>query len=202
MADKRITQLNGLTSPADNDLFAVVDVSESETKKVSYGNLKDSLSNTLVPSAHISCFSTQSQQLTTSGSEQPVTFTDVWTNSGVNLVSGSQLVMEKAGTYKFSFVAHITNPDNDTHDSFFWIKYNGNNFPNSTTAMTLSPRKNSGEPSSQLMTVNIVGVAQNDNDYIELYWTGDSNTIELTDVAENGIKPASPSIIANIVRVG
>ena len=202
MADKRITQLNGLTSPADNDLFAVVDVSESETKKVSYSDLKGSLSNTLVPSAYISCFSTQSQQLTASGSSQPVTFTDVWTNSGVNLVSGSQLVMEKAGIYKFSFVAQITNPDNDTHDSYFWVKYNGTNFPNSTTSMTLLPRKSSGEASSQLMNVNIVGVAQNDNDYIELYWTGDSNTIELTEKpAFNGV-PESPSIIANIVRVG
>jgi len=202
MADKRITQLNELQSPTDSDLFAVVDVSEKETKKVSYSNLKSSLGETLVPSSYISCYSTQSQQLTTSGSAQPVTFTDVWTNDGVNLVSGSQLVMEKKGTYKFSFVAHITNPDNDTHDSFFWVKYNGNNFPNSTVAMTLNPRKNSGGPSSQLMTMNIVGVAQNDNDYIELYWTGDSNTIELTEVPQNGIKPESPSVIANIVRVG
>ena len=52
MADKRITQLNELTSPANNDLFAVVDVSAQETKKVSYGNLTDSLSNTLVPCYH------------------------------------------------------------------------------------------------------------------------------------------------------
>ena len=202
MADKRITQLNGLTSPADNDLFAVVDISESETKKVSYSDLKGSLSNTLVPSAYISCYSTSSQQLLASGSAQPVTFTDGWTNSGVNLVSGSQLVMETAGTYKFSFVAQLSNSDNAPHNSYFWVKYNGSNFPNSTTSMTLQPRKSSDEPSAQLMNVNIVGVAQNDNDYIELYWTGDSNTIELKEKPVfNGV-PESPSVIANIVRVG
>jgi len=170
MADKRITQLNELTSPANNDLFAVVDVSAQETKKVSYGNLTDSLSNTLVPSAYISCYSTQSQQLTTSGSAQPVTFTNVWTQKGVN--------------------------------SYFWVKYNGNNFPNSSTQMSLLARKNESTPSAQLMTVNIVGVAQNDNDYIELYWTGDSDTIQLNETPSDGVKPETPSVIANIVRVG
>lgn len=39
MADKRITQLNGLSNVDANDLFAVVDVSAQETKKVSYSNL-------------------------------------------------------------------------------------------------------------------------------------------------------------------
>ena len=202
MADKRITQLNGLTSPASDDLFAVVDISENETKKVSYGNLTDSLSNTLVPSAYISCYSTQSQQLQTSGSEQPVTFSDIWTQKGVSLVSGSQLVMEKAGTYQFNFVAQITNTENSVHDSYFWIKYNGNNFPNSATQMSLQPRKNESTPSAQLMTVNIVGVAQNDGDYIELYWTGDSDTIKLSETPGDGVKPETPSVIANIVRVG
>ena len=41
--DKRITELNGLTTIADNDLFAVVDVSAGETKKVTLDNLKENL---------------------------------------------------------------------------------------------------------------------------------------------------------------
>ena len=202
MADKRITELNNLSSIADNDLFAVVDVSDRETKKVSYSNLKENLSDTLTESAYISLYSTQSQQLVESGSAQPVTFSDVWAQKGVSLVSGSQIVMEKAGTYKFSFVAQLTNTENSVHDSYFWIKYNGNNFPNSSTQMSLQPRKNESTPSAQLMTVNIVGVAQNDNDYIELYWTGDSDTIQLSETPGDGIKPETPSVIANIVRVG
>lgn len=202
MADKRITQLNELTTIADNDLFAVVDVSDRETKKVSYSNLKENLSDTLTESAYISLYSTQSQQLVESGSAQPVTFSNIWTQSGVSLVSGSQIVMEKAGTYQFNFVAQLTNTENEVHDSYFWIKYNGSNFPNSSTQMSLQPRKNESTPSAQLMTVNIVGVAQNDGDYIELYWTGDSDTIKLNETSGDGVKPETPSVIANIVRVG
>lgn len=39
MADKRITELDGLTNVAKEDLLAVVDVSEQKTKRVAYGNL-------------------------------------------------------------------------------------------------------------------------------------------------------------------
>lgn len=160
------------------------------------------LSGSFIQPAYISCYSTASQQLQTSGSAQPVTFTNLWTNRGVNLVSGSRLVMEKAGTYKFSFVAQLANPDNAVHDAYFWVKYNGNNFPNSTTSITLPTRKDSGDASSQLMTVNIVGVAQNDNDYIELWWTGDSTVLSLTETPAFGSVPETPSIIANIIRIG
>ena len=229
MADKRITDLNLHTSPELSDVLPIVN--DNETKRVSYGTLKykiqddvvisgslndstltftkgDSstfdieLGGTFVESAYISLYSTQSQQLVESGSAQPVTFSDVWTQKGVSLVSGSQIVMEKSGTYQFNFVAQITNTENAVHDSYFWIKYNGNNFPNSSTQMSLQPRKNESNPSAQLMTVNIVGVAQNDGDYIELYWTGDSNTIRLEETPTNGVVPETPSIIANIVRIG
>lgn len=39
MADKRITQLNSLTNPANDDVFAIVDVDAQETKQTTYGNL-------------------------------------------------------------------------------------------------------------------------------------------------------------------
>lgn len=56
MADKRITQLNSLDTIADNDLFAVVDVSDNETKRVSLEALKENLpgsSTTLTGNTYI-----------------------------------------------------------------------------------------------------------------------------------------------------
>lgn len=161
-----------------------------------------SQTSSLVESAYLSLYSTQSQQLETAEVAQAVTFSHIWTQSGVSLVSGSQLVMEKAGIYQFSFVAQITNTENAVHDSYFWLKYNGSNFPNSATQMSLQPRKNESTPSAQLMTVNLVKVAENDGDYIELYWTGDSDTIQLNETPSDEVKPETPSVIANIVRVG
>ena len=99
-------------------------------------NLEDtfitpSQTGSFVQSAYISLFSSASQQLVASGSAQAVTFTSVWAQNGINLVSGSQLVIEKAGVYQFNFIAQLENTENAVHDSYFWIKYNGSNFPNS-----------------------------------------------------------------------
>jgi hypothetical protein len=147
-------------------------------------------------------YSTSSQALVASGSAQIVTFTSTWANLGVNLTSNSRITMEKAGVYQFNFVAQLANIDNAVNDAYFWIKYNGNNFPNSTTTMTLQPRKSAGVPSAQLMVMDIVGIAQNDNDYIELWWTANSTGISLDESPANGVVPETPSIIANIIRVG
>jgi len=39
MADKTITDLNALTTPASTDVLAIVDVASNETKKIEVGNL-------------------------------------------------------------------------------------------------------------------------------------------------------------------
>jgi len=155
-----------------------------------------------VESAYISLFSSASQNLVASGSEQVVTFTSVWASQGISLENNNTIRFAKAGTYQFSFVAQIANPENSVYDAWFWVKYNGSNFPNSATQMTLQPRKNVNLPSAQLMTIDIVGVAQNDNDYIQLYWTGENDNILLKEDAAHGPIPEIPSIIANVIRVG
>jgi len=176
--------------------------SNNRSVETPISSLSTYLTGSLVKSAYISLYDTSSQSIITSGSEQVVTFSNSWGQSGMSLVSGSRLVMENQGTYQFSFVAQVTNSDNAVHDAYFWIKYNGNNFPNSTTRMTLPARKDSGDASSQLMSINIVGQNVVDNGYIELWWTGDSTTLSLEETSAFGPVPETPSIIANIIRVG
>ena len=48
MPDKRITQLNPLSNPAGEDLFAVVDIDANETKKTTYADLTGSLRQDIV----------------------------------------------------------------------------------------------------------------------------------------------------------
>ena len=176
--------------------------SNNRSVETPISSLSTYLTGSLVKSAYISLYHTSSQSLITSGSGQAVTFSNSWGQSGMSLVSGSRLVMENQGTYQFSFVAQISNSDNAVHDAYFWIKYNGSNFPNSTTRMTLPTRKDSGVASAQLMSINIVGQNVVDNGYIELWWTGDSTTLSLEETPAFGPVPETPSIIANIVRVG
>lgn len=212
MPNLPISQLPKSTALQGNELF--VDVQGGITKYTtldavtgyvtgSFDYVTPSQTGSLVESAYVSVYSTGSQPLLVSGSAQPVTFTSTWATQGITLESGSRLVMAEPGVYQFNFVAQVTNSDNAVHDSWFWIKYNGSNFPNSATQMTLQPRKSASEPSAQLMTMNIVGQNIVANGYIELYWTGDQATVtSLKETAAFGPVPETPSIIADIIRVG
>lgn len=203
----KITSLNNFTSSQEdfNDTVMITGSLSDGTITFTKGDSSTfdiNLGSVFTKHAWLSCYSTSSQALVSSGSAQPVTFTSIWTQDGVSLVSGSQITFAEAGTYEFNFVAQVQNTDNAVHESYFWVKYNGNNFPNSTTSITLPTRKDSGDASSQLMTVSIIGVAQNNNDYIELYWTGDSTTLSLAETPAFGSVPETPSIVASIKRIG
>lgn len=161
-----------------------------------------SQTGSFVQSSYLSCFSSASQQLGTSGSAQPVTYTSVWVQNGISIVDGSKITFAKAGIYELKFVAQLGNYDNSVHEAIFWVKYNGNNFPNSATKIHLPTRKDSGDYSSQLLNVTILGNAQNNNDYIQLFWTGDNTNLWIiADPAYDTI-PQTPSIIVSVTRVG
>lgn len=194
MPNLPISQLPQSSTLQGDELF--VDVQGGVTKYTTLDNILHHHSQ------HISTYSSASQNLTASGSAQPVTFTSVWTNKQIDLQDNNKFVLQNVGTYSLSFTATVTNTDNAVHDAWFWIKFNGIDYPFSTKRMTVAARKNADTPSSQQFNITMVGVSQNVNDYVELYWTSDSTTVELTHSTNGGSKPESPSSIASIVRVG
>ena len=149
-----------------------------------------------------SFYSDQSQPILVPGTEQIVSLNNTYEADGISILN-NRIYFSKAGTYQFSYVAQIFNLSNDIQDCEFWIKYNGVDFPNSATHITVDPRKSSGDPSEQQMTLVLTGTAQNDGDYIELYWVGSTVELELGYVPIGAGEPvASPSVIANIIPVG
>ena len=84
-------------------------------------------------------------------------------------------------------------------EAIFWIKYNGNNFPHSTTQVSLQPRKGPTTPSTQLMSLSLIGNAQNDDDYVELWWeTTNAAEVYLQEEPATANYPETPSVIVNI----
>jgi len=132
MADKRITQLNELTTIADNDLFAVVDVSASETKKVTLDNLKENIpgsSTTLSGNTYL-----VPEFLTISGSSAspyPEYFT-----TGSNYENTSMIKVNWSGG---NGEAHIILPDATTDiNQYRAIRFTmGGNFTSNTKAKLL-----------------------------------------------------------------
>jgi len=155
------------------------------------------------PTGYGSFFSDQTQAISVIDTPQIVTFNNTYEANDV-YISSNRIYFNKAGTYQFAYVAQVFNISNDVQNCSFWIKYNGNDFPDSATHITLNPRKSSSEPSEQQMKLILSGTAQNAGDYIELYWQGTSTDLSLGYVASGpGEAPVdSPSVIANIIPIG
>ena len=154
------------------------------------------------PTGYGSFYSTQNQPIIAVDIPQIVTFNNTYETNDVSL-SSNRIYFAKAGTYQFAYIAQIFNTSNDTEHCQFWIKYNGVDFPNSATHITVQARKSSTEPSEQQMKLILSGTAQNDGDYIELYWQGSSTLLQLSYIAPGVDGPVgSPSVIANIIPIG
>jgi hypothetical protein len=156
------------------------------------------------PVGYGSFYSTTTQPLLSTTNSQIVKINNSWTSNGVTLSGDGTISFTEAGTYQLTYVVQLTNSANSVEDAYFWVKYMGNNFPNSNTQLSMSPRKSPSFPSSQLATVCILGVAQNDGDYIELYWAGTSTSLTLAETAAQTSPvaiPETPSVILSVIRI-
>jgi hypothetical protein len=102
-----------------------------------------------------------------------------------------------------TFVAQVSNTANSVEEVTFWLKLNGNDYPNSATTITIFPRKSSDEPSRQLVPITFVGTSTSVNDFVEIYWHGTNTSLSLIhDIAGTSpVHPVTPSVIVGITQV-
>ena len=89
MADKRITQLNAVTTPSGSDVFAIVN--SSETKKITYENVEKNIRNSVNTSSFVTNSQTGSFLIASDTGSLMVT----------GSLSGSSLVFEKGDSTTF-----------------------------------------------------------------------------------------------------
>ena len=122
--------------------------------------------------------------------------------NGVNIASGNRVTFPNAGTYSMTFSIQITNYANSVQKAIFWVKKNGVDYPDSATELDLAPRKSSGVPNRQVITINYVATAEED-DYVQVFWAGDSTElkVEALPAGTSPVYPDVPSIILTVVQV-
>lgn len=148
-------------------------------------------------------YSTGSQALASTTTAQAVTLTTAWEANNIRITSGSRVTIEKPGTYKFEGTIHLTNASNQPEDAYFWIKYNGTDWPYSTVQTTIQAEKNATTPSSQIVGFAFAGTSQAIDDYVEVYWGGTSTDLSLaaTGSGVSPTRPAAPSISIAVTPV-
>jgi hypothetical protein len=116
-------------------------------------------------------------------------------NSGVSIVSTSQIKMTNAGKYNIVFSAQIDKTDGGGDTVEIWLKKNGSNLANTNTKLYI-PDNNGKAVASWNFFVNAAA-----NDYFEIYWySSDSDLRAFAEIA--GARPAIPSIIMTVNQVG
>jgi len=144
-------------------------------------------------------YSTQNQSLLAPNTPQIITLNTLNGSSGISL-DNNKIVIAEPATYRMSVSVLIKNTDISEHDFTFWLKFLGNDYPNSAHYDTIARRRSIGSPSFQLISFDFIGTSINPNDYVELYWKAESILVSLVYTIGVGV-PNSPSVSVNINRV-
>lgn len=155
----------------------------------------------IIAGSYGSFLDTTTQSLVTSNSAKAVTLNTTALANNVSIIEGSKVTFAKAGVYSLNFSLQLTNEENNViNTAKVWLKYMGTDYPFSATAIDIPAYRNS-KAGETVCTVNFIGEAVSDNDYVEVYWTANSTQVKISTLAGNGIYPAAPGVILTVSQV-
>jgi hypothetical protein len=148
-------------------------------------------------------FDTVDQPFVTPGTAQIVGINTDAGSVGFSRSGTGTIVIDNPGTYTMIYSIQLKNVDNAIHYADIWLKFNGSDYPDSTTRFHVPARKNASEFGYAVATVNFVGTSINPGDTVELWWHADSTqvSIEYLPVGVAPVHPATPSVIATFTQV-
>jgi hypothetical protein len=141
--------------------------------------------------------------LISSGTAQIVNIGSNFGSVGFSLTGVGTVVIANPGTYTMIYSIQLKNTANDIHYADIWLRFNGSDYPDSTTRFHVPARKNASEFGYTVATVNFVGTSINPGDTVELWWHADSTnvSIEYLPPGVAPVHPATPSVIATFTQV-
>jgi hypothetical protein len=196
------TRFGDTTAIGDFQTTGSISVSGSVTATTYYGdgsNLTgiEHPTGSLVSKAYGSFFDTTTQ----SGSADTayaVKHNTTDFGSGVSIVSNTRITMAEAGIYTIISTQQFVHTQGSTVTITGWLRENGTDVPNSATDLQLK-----GNNAKDLYAINYF-VSASAGDYYELIWSAtDSDTeIQYTAARTSPTRPAVPSVITTVNRVG
>lgn len=145
-------------------------------------------------------FSTQDQTTT---ANTPVAMTlnnSAAFNSGITVVSNSQITFPTAGTYMVTVTVQLANSAAADHDVTIWFRKNGTDITASTSRISVPKAGDGGATLPQITIMESVAA----NDYIQIMWAPEDAAITLdfvTNITSPFTAPSTPSVIVTALRV-
>lgn len=139
-------------------------------------------------------YDTATQSNPTGSIAIPMTFNTVTATHSINIIDGSKIYFEEAGTYNIQFSAQFDKTDAGDDEVDIWFSKNGNDIPWSNSTITLHGNNAKALPSWNFVENVNVG------DYIEIYWSSPDTDMRIlsrgTQSSPN--RPQTPSTIITV----
>ena len=127
--------------------------------------------------------------------------------NGTNLASSqvyigaptSRIYITNAGIYNYQYSLQLTNSAAQIHAVTVWIRVNGIDITDSSSAINL-PVKRGSVNAAVILALNYLAPIQA-GDYIELMWTADDAAVSLATLPASVVAPIYPAAPAAIVTV-
>jgi hypothetical protein len=128
-------------------------------------------------------------------------FADSISITGAN---DTRITFSEKGIYFVTYNIQFKSVSNDGEFIDIWIRYNGNDYPQSNTRFYIPPRRNNTDPAYLVAVTTIAGDAVNDGDYVEIMWRVSNTDVTIEHLpavtASPGVTPDIPETPSAIVQ--
>jgi hypothetical protein len=150
---------------------------------------------------HAMLISNLDQDLTSTTTEELLTYDIVALSNGIRVVNNSRIFVPCAGQYLVTFTLQVSNRSNAEQLFEVWAKDTGVNYPSSRTRFDIPARK-SGSIWSHIVpaVTGIFTVNDPSTNYLEIAWWASSTNVFLEHYAAETTptRPEIPSVILTI----
>jgi hypothetical protein len=144
-----------------------------------------------------SFYDTTDQGNTPASTARPININSTSTASGVSIQSGNRITVDHDGIYNIQFSLQLTKSGSGNSDADIWLRYNGDDVPNSNGRVTIIGNNGKGITAwnfVQTMTAS---------SYCQIYWSSSDTalTIFATSSQTGPTRPAIPSMIVTVDKI-
>lgn len=115
--------------------------------------------------------------------------------SGFSVVNNTKITAAISGLYNFQFSLQVTSTNSSATYFWVWYRKNGVDVPHSATKLSISSNAIVLAPSWNFV------VSMASNDYFELMWAADKDTVQLSAPAATAFCPSTPSASISVSQV-
>lgn len=151
---------------------------------------------------------TTTQNIVSTTTAYKITMNSTDESNGISrdVADTSKIRFAHAGTYSLTFSIQLINTSNSIKNANVWFRKGSGSGSSSdipySNSQTTVPNSHGGLPGQSILTVNLVATFAA-NDYVQLYWQGESTELSIETIAAGTIPttPVTPSIIFTAVQV-